>query len=89
MRQEGEPKMNGYTTWAKLGFNAPLSANAQSLLASKGFPARDIGELHEQGEASAKGWRQYGNTFRGTFNLEPTSRSSGILNAYRIARSIQ
>lgn len=68
--------MNGYYTWARLGYDAELPEWAQ-----RETGLRTISELMATPEGRAW-WKEHGQTFAGTFDPRPGSQSRRILDAY-------
>lgn len=72
----GGGPLNGYYTWARLGYNAGLPASVKAA-----FPGvRDMNEFMIRG--GREWWRAHGEAFDGRFNLHAGSRSRRILDAY-------
>lgn len=78
VRGEG---FNGYSTWAKFGYNAKLTAEVRGKLPEGLKGARSIHELR-QTAAGAAWWDKHGDSTSMRFNLAPGSRSQKILRDY-------
>jgi hypothetical protein len=87
---EGSPHgtMNGYYTWARLGFDGYIPAAVRNRLPPDSRDAVYVLDLLERPE-SAAWWRRHGRTFAGTFDLREGSRSLAVLRAYTESRGIQ
>lgn len=72
---------NGYTTWAKLGYNGRISASQKSLLPQQHQGANTIHQLRKM-KGGMAAWKEHGSDFQGTFNLAKGSRSRKVLAAY-------
>lgn len=86
-RSEG---MNGYYTWARLGYDAELDAfsfhgptvNEARQVWREKFPnAKRISDLMKTADGR-EFWKQYGGSFEGEFDTRPTARSRKVLDAY-------
>jgi hypothetical protein len=80
--------LNGYYTWARLGFNGPISAAVRRQLPPELRDARDVLELVTRPDGAAW-WRRHGRGFPGVFDLRPGSLSLLALDAYTQARGIR
>lgn len=78
VRGEG---FNGYSTWAKFGYNAKLTSEVRSKLPAGLKGARSIHELR-QTAAGASWWDKHGDSTSMRFNLAPGSRSQKVLRDY-------
>jgi len=67
---------NGYYTWARLGWNANLSARA-----AQDFGASDLHSLMKTAKGR-KTWMREGFGIKMEFDLSPSSPSTKIFNAY-------
>jgi len=67
---------NGYYTWARLGYDAPLDAEQR-----RATGCESIAELMQTAEGRAW-WKTHGDSFDGVFDLSPGSRSRKVLSAY-------
>lgn len=80
-----EGKENGYYTWARFGFDAPLKNIHDSSVkakAEKQFPgAKRISDIMSA-PAGAKWWREHGSHWSGEFDLTDDSHSLKVWNAY-------
>ncbi len=68
---------NGYTTWAKLGFNGAIGRP----LPARFKGAKDLNDLHRM-KGGAEWWKENGSTFNGTFDLGRGSKQVKFLNDY-------
>jgi hypothetical protein len=79
--QPGNPKWNGYITWAKFGYDGPIPSNVVDKL-----PAQFQGIKNVQGlmatEEGAQWWAENGSTFKGTFDLADGSLNMNRWHAY-------
>lgn len=93
--EPGDPKYNGYYTWPRFGYNAPLWAKIRerpgyaSFVAASGGkePATILDILDRPG--GAKWWKENGGPTSMVFNLAPNSRSSRTLEAYLAERAVR
>lgn len=79
---------NGYYTWARLGYRAPLKADEMGRLPAELRGARDVGDLM----ATAAGrdwWRKNGSGRAMSFDLGAGSESLRHLQAYLKEKGIQ
>ena len=84
-RQSG---MNGYYTWALLGYDAPLRGMAKANLekTKKMFPdAKKISDLMQTPEGR-EWWKKIGFTFNGTFTTDPKTTPRKVLDSYVAAK---
>jgi len=83
---------NGYYTWARLGYNAPVSSLATYMpdWATSEKTLSDVMALPATADhpSGASWWKDNGVTWQGTFDLTPGSRSLQILHSYADARGI-
>ena len=78
-----ETQYNGYYTWARFGYDAPLSTvNLKQPLPSSLQKCENVSDLMKTAEGR-NWWRENGNTFAGTFDLSEGSQSRKVLDAYR------
>lgn len=77
---EGQP-MNGYYTWPRLGYDAPLTEGQRQKLPKNLKDARTIQDLYKSAEGRAW-WKANGTTTSMTFDVSPGSRSMTVLNEY-------
>ena len=80
---EGDAKSasrNGYYTWARCGFDAPLRLDEQRRLLSELRGARTLNELFARGGMAW--WRTFGNSRPMVFDLAPNSSMMNTLTAY-------
>ena len=87
----GEGEMNGYYTWARLGFEgfpglAAISRAGDRFVLPRGTntTVQDIMELgkNKHGETGAEWWQEHGIGFSAHFDLRDGSRSMKRLGAY-------
>ena len=85
---------SGYIAWAKMGYDGPLIASVPA----RGRDLQVMVEMKDKGmcdpncpetvqelmakEGGAELWETHGGTFDATFDLDPNSRSSKILDRY-------
>jgi hypothetical protein len=72
---------NGYYTWARLGFNAPLTPEEQRRLPPGLAGARTLHELLAR-EGGLAYWRRHGSGREAVFELTPGSPHCAILSTY-------
>jgi GNAT superfamily N-acetyltransferase len=87
--------LNGYYTWARLGYDADLQPGFVRFL-KQNYPSFKAGNdgIHDAKRVSdlmrtAKGrkvWKEHGYTFDGTFDLTEGSLSRRVLDAYMAAK---
>lgn len=77
----GGEKMNGYYTWARLGYDAELSAAARRGLPPGLEDATTVQDLMATPEGAAW-WRRNGYMTQMEFDTRPESRSIAVLNGY-------
>ena len=80
----GEPgdDLNGYYTWARLGYDAPLPKGASSASAQVQWPEVErVSDMMKTPERRAW-WKANGGSFIGTFDLKKNSQSRKVLDAY-------
>ena len=75
---------NGYYTWARLGADGPFWTDEE--LPPKLAKARMLSDLM-MAPGGAEWWRKHGEGVLLTFDLDPRSRSSRVLDDYARARS--
>lgn len=74
-------KMNGFYTWARLGYDAPLANDFVRRLPKELKGAKTVQDLMATKEG-AEYWKQNGYMSHMRFDLTPGSRSLQALNAY-------
>jgi hypothetical protein len=75
-RAERGKNLNGYWTWARLGYDGQLPAGARP-------PARERTVSDLMRTPAGRGWwKEHGDTFRGRFDLAEGSTSRRVLAAY-------
>ncbi len=79
--------MNGYYTWARLGFDGPISAAVRYRLPAELVGAHTVLDVMERGGAEV--WRQRGEGFEGTFDLHSGSRSMRVFRDYTLEKGIR
>lgn len=72
---------NGYSTWAKLGYDAPLADNHLRSLPPDLSGATSVSDLMKT-KSGRDWWVERGSSFNGTFDLHPDSLSSRVLREY-------
>lgn len=81
----GQNPLNGYYTWARLGYNVSFSKAPPELRAQVagqfGKSVRTLQDLMAKPGGPAW-WKQHGQAFTGTFDLKPGSKSLRALDAY-------
>lgn len=77
----GGDKMNGYYTWARLGYDAPLDENYRKRLPEQFKDARTVQDLMASREGAAH-WKNTGYMTGMDFDTRPGSRSIQVLNRY-------
>jgi hypothetical protein len=81
--------VNGYYTWARLGYDADLSDLDSRVFDEVGdyFPeAERISDLMKTAEGRSF-WKSNGGRFKGTFDLKEGSQSRKVLDDYVKAKS--
>ena len=78
---------NGYATWPKLGYDAPLPSHMQASLPRGLQGAKTVLDLHQTPEGEAW-WKKHGDSIDMKFDLTPGSRSWQKLNAYRESKGL-
>ena len=73
--------LNGYYTWARLGYDAPLTAAERKSLPPELAGARTVADLMAT-EDGAAWWKANGTGRRMVFDLSPGSRSRQALQHY-------
>ena len=79
--------MNGYYTWALLGFDQRLPDDLVPRLPARLSDARFVLDLMEDAEGR-EWWRRNGRAYEGTFSLADGSRSLRVLRAYTVRQGI-
>jgi SPP1 gp7 family putative phage head morphogenesis protein len=73
-------KLKGYHVWPRLGFNARIPGDLRQKLVEDGFEARDLNDLFlAYGEDGSNWWKDNGHTVEATFDLDPASPGSIML----------
>jgi hypothetical protein len=80
-------RLNGYYTWARLGFDGPIPARVAARLPDRFAWAISVLDLIETA-GGAEWWRANGRTYWGTFDLREGSRSLRVLWGYTRQRGI-
>lgn len=82
-----ENPVNGYYTWARLGYNATLSDKQRSRIFRAGF--HDVKDLHDlmSRPGAAAWWKRNGGEFEGFFDTRQGSTSRRVLDAYMKSKS--
>jgi hypothetical protein len=76
--------MNGYYTWAKLGFTGDIPESLLSLAEERFGPGiTRVEQLMHLGRLGEQWWREHGDTWEATFSFEDGSYSMRMLNAWR------
>lgn len=75
------PTYNGYYTWARFGYEAPLSPGYRQMLPPSLKGATKMTELMKT-EAGAKWWLKHGDTLHMEFDLTPGSTSRKAHDKY-------
>lgn len=81
----GGERMNGYYTWPRLGYDAPLSVDQLAKLPPALAGAKTVLDLYETPEGRAW-WKASGTTTQMTFDVSPDSRSMAALNTYLVSK---
>jgi len=86
---DGSPngELNGYYTWARLGFDATLSPHQQRQLPATLYGAKKLSDLMAS-KAGQDWWRQNGIPTEMDFDLTDDSPSMTILSKYLIEKGI-
>lgn len=79
--------VNGYYTWARLGFDGLIPEQVRAQLPSEWRAARTVLDLIER-PGGAVWWRTHGRTYNATFDLRPGSRSWRVLQGYTLRKGI-
>jgi hypothetical protein len=82
------PWANGYYTWPRLGYNAPLPDALAATLPPDLRDARDLEGLFDR-TGGAQWWREYGQTIEVRFELTPRSASIRRFRRYLLEREIR
>lgn len=77
----GSDKMNGYYTWARLGYDAPLEDSFKKRLPAAFRKAETVQDLMEMPGGSDY-WKARGHEAHMAFDLTPGSRSLDVLSRY-------
>lgn len=76
--------MNGYYTWAKLGFTGKIPdsvlGEAQTLF---GSGITQVEQLMHLGRVGEQWWKEHGDSWEATFSFKDGSYSMRVLNAWR------
>ena len=72
---------NGHYTWPRLGYDAPIPDAAKARLGPDFASASRVSDLMKTPEGRAA-WKEHGSSFDATFDLDPASQSSRVLDAY-------
>jgi predicted GNAT family acetyltransferase len=76
--------MNGYYTWAKLGFTGEIPESLLALAEERFGPGiTRVEQLMHLGRLGEQWWREHGDTWDATFSFEDGSYSMRMLNAWR------
>lgn len=78
--------LNGYYTWARLGYDAPIPSDMNLPKSLSG--ANDISDLMKTPEG-AKFWKENGSTIDMEFNLKPGSTSQRAFDKYLKKKGIK
>ncbi len=84
--EASNPKWNGYYTWARMGYDAPLPKEFRQSLPPEHKDATRISDLMMT-PAGRDYWKAKGSTTKMTFDLNPDSVSSKIHAAYLAERA--
>jgi hypothetical protein len=86
---EGSPfgTLNGYYTWARLGFNGEIPSSVRAKMPPTLRDALDLLDLMDR-PGGAAWWKANGRTFYGVFELRDGSRSVKTLDDYTSGRGI-
>jgi hypothetical protein len=86
------PELNGYYTWAVLGFNGVIPPTARRALARPNAPEhlRDVTDMHDLilRPGGVAWWKVHGRTWDGEFDLAEGSTHRRILRRYTEAKGI-
>ena len=77
---------NGYYTWARFGYDAPIPKELRGLLPGSLAPAKRLSDLMATEEGTTW-WKKHGITTRMVFDLAPGSLSRQIWDAYLAAKA--
>lgn len=77
----GEPDMNGYYTWPRLGCDAEIPDSHRSALTGRYREAKTLSQLFAMPDGN-KEWYRHGSVLRVTFDLTPGSHCHAVLDAY-------
>ena len=76
---------NGYYTWARLGYDAPLPQTTRGKLPSPLAKARNVSDLMRS-EKGRTWWKENGHTIDMTFDMRDSSPSMKVFRAYQAAK---
>jgi len=85
VRDEG---MNGYYTWARLGYDGKVPDSVRVLARPGSERFTTVGQIMDS-RGGADWWRQYGDDFEGVFDLSDNSRSMRVLRDYLRKRGME
>lgn len=80
--------MNGYYTWPRLGYDAPIAKWDRPRLPDSLAHCWTVQDLYETEEGRAW-WKKHGDTTNMTFDLRPGSNSLKVLNSYLASKGKQ
>lgn len=86
--RKASPIYNGYSTWAKLGFDGDVSDIIEAFLPAQFHSAKTIHELMAM-KGGPAAWKEHGDAWDGVFDLKHGSKSMKILQAYARAKKIK
>jgi hypothetical protein len=76
--------MNGYYTWAKLGFTGEIPESLLALAEERFGPGiTRVEQLMRLGRVGEQWWKEHGDTWDATFSFEDGSYSMRMLSAWR------
>jgi hypothetical protein len=79
-----EQGMNGYYTWAKLGFTGEIPESLLALTEERFGPGiTRVEQLMRLGRVGEQWWREHGDSWDATFSFEDGSYSMRILSTWR------
>jgi GNAT superfamily N-acetyltransferase len=79
--RSGPGKLNGYYTWARMGYDAPIPADVLDRLPARFSGAGRVSDLMRTPEGRAA-WKEHGVTTDMAFDLKPGSLSLRVHAAY-------
>lgn len=82
------PDMNGYYTWARFGYDAPLPSHYRPDLPPGLKGSKRVSDLM-QTEAGQKWWKTHGDTIDMTFDLKAGSTSRKTLDKYLKSKGLK